>query len=308
VEGFYIILKVTYAHDIVVRKNHWHHSYNHAVVGIWSNVVVDGNLIHDTHPQLLVPHDGYGIYSVGKNQSIVNNVFWNTNNYCVHAAGYQRDSVPDTRYYGWTGKISNNTCAFTRKSAGIVVFQQKGDPSNPGDTTLYNYPADMQPIDISNNIFYQNCTDNSVCAVDTGRPYGVRLYDVPDIGATVRNNFSFNTKTSTSVFIRTDSRVGNFPGDPSTWATLSGNKTPEVNPDFVSASTSTPAAGSSPDFHLASNSAAINFGLNLFSATTVAGATNPGITTDRDGTARPSSEAFEAGAYEFGAGGGGGGE
>jgi hypothetical protein len=305
VEGFYNILHVAYAHDIVVRKNHWHHSYSQAILAVWYNVVVDGNMIHDTHPQLLVPDNGYGIYSTGKNQSIVNNIFWNTNTNCVHAAGYQKDSDPDTRYYGWTGKFSNNTCAFTRKSSGIVVFRQSGDPSNPSDTTLYNYPADMQPIDISNNIFYQNCTDNSLCAVGTGRgPYGVRLYDLPGVGATVRNNFSFNTKTSTSFFIRSDSVLGNFPGDPSTWATLSGNQDPEVSPDFVSVSTSPPAAGSSPDFHLASNSAAINFGLNLFSATTVTGATNPGITTDRDGNARPSSGAFEAGAYEFGAGGG----
>jgi hypothetical protein len=129
-------------------------------------------------------------------------------------------------------------------------------------------------VTISNNIFYQNVA---------GRPGGgVEFFGAPGMntGHTVTRNVFFGSNSGGAMLSGIASCID---------CVLAPNDTTN-NPNMVNAPLTRP---SSPDFHLKTGSAAIDFGLNL---------TANGLTKDFEGKDRPVGNGFDIGAYEFSTG------
>jgi len=141
------------AHDIVIRNCHIHDNWNQGLLGNGTNKDADQNLMH-------------GIYATGTAFTITNNLIYSNTAYGIQVAAYDynKDSMAGPEYAearNWL--IANNTLAFNKNRAGIVVWQDG-----------------VENGVIENNIFYRN-----------GGVNGVLFYTQQDRRHLVRNNIFY---------------------------------------------------------------------------------------------------------------------
>ena len=155
-----------------------------------------------------------------------------------------------------TGSRSTTTLCYSNGADGILLYDY-------GHTSAENY---CKNVTIINNTTYNNNTSTST-------PYygGIATDHKYAQNVVVRNNIAYETLQYAFAIKQ-----------PSNPATVMDHNlaTTTWNPGFVSAARA--------DFHLLSNSPAINYGSSL-------GA--PAV--DFDGSARPNGSAFDAGAFEY---------
>jgi hypothetical protein len=216
---------------------------------------------------------GYAMYLYGTGHIITNNLIYGNANYGMQGSGYTFSAGGATaqRQAGFQALIANNTIAYNGLG-GIVLTE-----------------AEHHDCIIENNIFYEN----SVNGAGTGHPNGVWVgYGGGGGGHIIRNNFAYSTAPRGLIFL--------LASDPTSYRQtnnicLSGCSAVATNPNMVNAPPTVPA---SPNFHLTSSSQATNFGLNLTGVvSSVSGLAVP--TADQDGVVRPTTGAWEVGAYEF---------
>ncbi len=271
IEGFeirncYCGIKYYHAYDSVIRKNWIHHNRTQGILGnSGMRIIIDRNIINANGH---VSTQDHGIYANGTPMAITNNVIYDNMCFGIQHNGakkYDPAKHPGREYeesQNWI--IANNTIAYQRNCAGIVVWGP--------------YTSNVR---IENNILYENrvkgteAQSNGIHFVGIGGATGSR-------GMVFRNNLVYASGTGGMLFLTKSpySIEGvNF--------TQSGNIVNTLTPKFVNAPAAMPAW---PNFTLASSSPAIDRGLNLFSA----------VKTDFAGRPRPSSGPFDIGAYEYG--------
>lgn len=204
---------------------------------------------------------GHGTYLSGSNYTIINNIIDYNAGYGMQCkGGAPQNWMPTSAYAPFTNSlIANNTITYQQTKAAINQWV-----SGAGGFVSNNI--------IQNNIFYENSQ------LSTGGAQVVDFLNGPT-NITVKNNVAFATSAGATGF-----RAGTCSS--CTITNNYGDDLAAVNPKMVNAPASRPA---SPDFHLNTDSVAINFGPNLYSA---------GVTTDFSLFPRPTIGMFEAGAYE----------
>jgi|CXWL01.1.fsa_nt_gi hypothetical protein len=266
----------TSANDITIRRNWIHGSKGQGILGGGINITIDRNVISQNGSSTQLDH---GMYLTGSNYVITNNLVYGNATFGIQVAGYtwegsgsyapKKGTVPDRSYAGASNfLIANNILAYNG-AAGIVIWQ-----------------AEAMNNKVFNNIFYESGPLRSASGTN-----GVQFLNSGS-GNVLNNNVFYASGAGSMTPINdcvtisgvitcyTDLRLGHY--------TLSNNLVNTANPGFVNAPGTIPSA---PDFHLQSNSPAINRGLNLYAQ---------GVTTDFAGAARPQTGAFEIGAYEYG--------
>jgi len=172
IEGFEIRygwdgVKFYNAHDIVIRNCHIHENWNQGLLGNGNRVLIDRNIIagngtNKEAGQNLV----HGIYATGSAFTITNNLIYSNTAYGIQVAAYDynKDSMAGPEYAdakNWF--IANNTLAFNKNRAGIVIWQNG-----------------VEDCIVQNNIFYRN-----------GGVNGVLFYTQQDRRHLVRNNIFY---------------------------------------------------------------------------------------------------------------------
>lgn len=286
-EGFevrdgYDCFRFDYAHHIAIRDNICHDTWTAWIGGGGIHITIDRNFMYRT---ALSGTSGHGLYIVGSNYTITNNVFFDTGTginrkYIIHAAAYQfcADRVPrgiGPEYGGfWDSYIANNVVAYG--SGGGMVLWNAGNGS--GITEAGCVPGNMRGNIVENNIFFEN---NS----------GLDCLDCPSTtDMIVRNNLFYATAPRGTQFL-----LGSL-------SEMIESGTKHADPLFVNAPAGQDDAPSSPDFRLRPGSPAENGGNNL-SSELRARYGMPALILDQAGNLRPASGAgaWERGAYEAGA-------
>lgn len=160
-------IKIYNAHDIVIRNCHIHENWNQGLLGNGNRVLIDGNTIasNGTNPE--AGHNlVHGIYATGTAFTIRNNLIYANTAYGIQVAAYDynKDSMAGPEYgdaKNWL--ITNNTLAFNKNRAGIVIWQDG-----------------VENCVVQNNIFYKN-----------GGVNGVLFYTQQDRRHLVRNNIFY---------------------------------------------------------------------------------------------------------------------
>lgn len=155
------------AHDIVLRNCHIRENWNQGILGNGNRVLIDRNIIagngtNKGTPQNLI----HGIYATGSAFTITNNVIHSNTAYGIQVAAYdyKKDSMAGPEYAearNWL--ISNNTIAFNKNRAGIVIWQDG-----------------VENCVVQNNILYKN-----------GGVNGILFYTQEGRRHPVRNNILF---------------------------------------------------------------------------------------------------------------------
>jgi hypothetical protein len=183
---------------------------------------------------------------------------------------------------------------FYNNNQGYGITNYNADPPFPSNNIYRNNYIHNNGNNVSttfgvvltsgvDNQFYNNLVINNANGISTNLQqfiYNNTVYGNGigfDCGAYCYSAINSDSQASSKNNIIFNNSINSISGG----AYSSNNLT--TNPNFVN------AAGN--DFHLQSSSLAINYGANLYSQ---------GVTTDFDGVARPTSGAFEAGAYEYG--------
>jgi hypothetical protein len=169
--------------------------------------------------------------------TITNSLLYNNYNYGIQLNGASSSLYNSAVHAGsefalsanWV--IANNTIAYSRNAAGIVVW---------GST--------CKNARIENNIFYENAVTAS-----TVNPQGVNFVGTTCTGISIRNNLAYASGSGGTKFLGTGAKEG-------THYTQSGNIVNTSIPGFVNAPATLP---SSPNFALASGAKAIDKGLIL---------------------------------------------
>jgi hypothetical protein len=155
------------AHDIVIRNCHVHDNWNQGLLGNGNRVLIDRNIIagngtnKDAGQNLM-----HGIYATGTALTITNNLIHSNTAYGIQVAAYDynKDSMAGPEYAeakNWL--IANNTIAFNKNRAGVVIWQDG-----------------VENCVVQNNIFYKN-----------GGVNGVLFYTQQDRRHPVRNNIFY---------------------------------------------------------------------------------------------------------------------
>jgi hypothetical protein len=161
------VVKFYNAHDIVIRSCHVHDNWNQGLLGNGNRVLIDRNIIagngtnKDAGRNLM-----HGIYATGSAFTITNNLIYSNTAYGIQVAAYDcnKDSMAGPEYAearNWL--IANNTFAFNKNRAGIVIWQDG-----------------VENCVVQNNIFYKN-----------GGVNGVLFYTQRDRRHLVRNNIFY---------------------------------------------------------------------------------------------------------------------
>lgn len=276
-------IKLSTAENIIIRRNYIHHNgadNNGSSVGILCTycyaLTIDRNRIHHngnytqfTKPDGTTRPRGVGIYIYGTGHVITNNIITESGTAGIQASGYPFSSGGATaqRQAGLQAYIANNTIAY---NWGLgLVFDQ----------------AEHHDSIVENNLFYQNAVNASVNGIRSG-------YGGGQGGHIIRNNHFYSTAPRGTISIDT---VNSWSYTQTNNICDSGCSAVSTNPNMVNAPATIPA---SPNFHLKSPSQAIGFGLNRTGYDSpVSGLDFP--TADHDGVVRPTSGAWEVGAYEF---------
>ena len=193
------------ASDIVIADNHiHHHRYTGVSIG-WqwgyalsetSNVLVQGNYIHDTGRHILC--DQGGIYTLGIQPGtvITNNVIKNVFSYAIYMWGIYLDEgtsqivvsnnvVYNTgwaslfQHYGANNTIINNVFA----RASLISPPQPGDPGPDGDIH----------VSLTENHRSWTYTRNIVYDTFQGQSHSAFRYDQPNVDVSFSNNLYYNT-------------------------------------------------------------------------------------------------------------------
>jgi len=155
------------AHDIVIRNCRIHENWNQGMLGNGNRVLIDRNVIagngtnEDAGRNLV-----HGIYATGTAFRITNNIIHSNTAYGIQVAAYDynKDSMAGPEYAeakNWL--IANNTLAFNKNRAGIVIWQDG-----------------VENCVVQNNIFYKN-----------GGVNGILFYSQQDRRHLVRNNIFY---------------------------------------------------------------------------------------------------------------------
>jgi hypothetical protein len=160
-------IKFYNAHDVVIRNCYVHENWNQGLLGNGNRMLIDRNIIagNGTNPEAgenLV----HGIYATGTAFTIRNNLIYANTAYGIQVAAYdyKEDSMAGPEYAdakNWL--IANNTLAFNKNRAGIVIWQDG-----------------VENCVVQNNIFYKN-----------GGVNGVLFYTQQDRRHIVRNNIFY---------------------------------------------------------------------------------------------------------------------
>jgi len=137
------------AHDVAIRNCRIHDNFNQGILGNGNRVLIDRNLIAGNGTnQGARPNLMHGIYATGSAFTITNNVIHSNSAYGIQVAAYDynKDSMAGPEYAeakDWL--IANNTLAFNKHRAGIVVWQDG-----------------VENCVVQNNIFYKNAGSNGI--------------------------------------------------------------------------------------------------------------------------------------------------
>ncbi len=160
-------IKLYNAHDVVIRNCHIHENWNQGILGNGNRVLIDRNVIAGNGTNAEAARNLlHGIYATGTTFTITNNLIHSNTAYGVQVAAYdyKEDSMAGPEYAeakNWL--IANNTLAFNKNRAGVVVWQDG-----------------VENCVIQNNIFYKN-----------GGVNGVLFYTQQDRRHLVRNNIFY---------------------------------------------------------------------------------------------------------------------
>jgi hypothetical protein len=155
------------AHDIIIRKCNIHENWNQGILGNGNRVLIDRNIIAGNGTNKNVAQNlVHGIYSTGSAFTITNNLIHSNTAYGIQVAAYdyKKDSMAGPEYAeakNWL--IANNTLAFNKNRAGIVIWQDGVENCVVQNNILYKnggvngilfYTQEGQRHPIRNNIFY----------------------------------------------------------------------------------------------------------------------------------------------------------
>ena len=155
------------AHDIAIRNCHIHDNWNQGMLGNGNRVLIDRNVIagngtnKDARQSLM-----HGIYATGTAFTITNNLIHSNTAYGIQVAAYEynKDSMAGPEYAeakNWL--IANNTIAFNKNRAGVVIWQDGVENCVVQNNILYKnggvngvlfYSQKGQRHPVRNNIFY----------------------------------------------------------------------------------------------------------------------------------------------------------
>ena len=272
------------AHDNIISNASAGIFYTYSITPASSNIQLYRNTISGCNW-------GIGSGSGGAN-AVVDNFQIHDND--ITMPGTIWDDAPDNNHhngmYIWAAqpgskvtnlKIFNNYVhgdAGAHSTAFIYVSANESGTVAHGleGVLIYNNLIVATTAGATNGCIFPSCNgfsvyDNTiVCTTSAQGGLGIREYtgNSPGTSGSIQNNIIYNWITTTYT-------VGGVTNLTYT------NNLENIKPSFVNGTT---------DFHLTSASPAINAGINLFST----------FTTDKDGSARPSSGVWTLGAYVFG--------
>lgn len=253
IEGFEIqrgwkAIKWHNLHDSVIRRNWLHDALRgsplQAIGG--TRVLIDRNRINHNAIVNLDGSEtgGHGIYLHGSAYTLTNNIIYDNHTFGIQINGsatsaYDPAKHPSPEFAGaanWV--IANNTLAYSKDGAGIVVWG-----------SLCNNAR------IENNIFYENAVNKS-----SSTAQGVHFSSAAaSTGIQIRNNLFYASDSGGTVAIGSGATEG-------VTYTQSGNIVNVSAPAFVNGGNN--ALPSSPDWRLTAGSPAIDKGLTLSAVTT----------------------------------------
>jgi len=155
------------AHDIVIRNCHIHQNWNQGILGNGNRVLIDRNIIAGNGTDKKVAQNlMHGIYATGTAFTITNNLIHSNTAYGIQVAAYDynKDSMAGPEYAeakNWL--IANNTIAFNKNRAGIVIWQDGVENCVVQNNILYKnggvngilfYSQQGRRHPVRNNIFY----------------------------------------------------------------------------------------------------------------------------------------------------------
>ena len=155
------------AHDIVIRSCHIHENFNQGVLGNGNRVLIDRNIIAGNGTNQNVQQNLlHGIYATGTAFTITNNLIYSNTAYGIQVAAYdyKEDSMAGPEYAeakNWL--IANNTIAFNKNRAGVVIWQDGVEDCVVQNNILYKnggvngilfYSQKGRRHLVRNNIFY----------------------------------------------------------------------------------------------------------------------------------------------------------
>lgn len=237
-------------HDGTISHNHIHDHINQGILGSGgTRVLIQKNVVNHNGPFSTNPTSNleHGIYIRGSHITILNNVIYDNLAYGITQNGssssvYSPTRNPSVEFSGannWI--IANNTIAYNRNRAGIVVWGALCDDSR-----------------YENNIFYENSV-----TLGTGEPQGINCSSCTgSTGLSIKNNHYYGSGSG--------AQVGNHA---SLVGTISGNVVNVSPPAFVDGGSNLLPA--TPDFRLTAR-APVNIALaNEFLTNGVVGAFQP---------------------------------
>lgn len=275
IKDFYYAVKINWAHDIIIRNNIIHHSGAEGIQGYGYNLTIDRNTFYHNAYVYTPPYFGYDLYLTGQNISVTNNVMSDASGFCMQLDGGADPMRPSDLFAGFSGRFSNNTCAFSQARAGLTIWGGGNECCGP-----------VHDLTVDNNIFLNPCYNDALCS--DANAGAIRFYNIaPTTPVHIYNNLYYNNAAGCPAcpFILNQGCGANC-------YTTSGNII-GTDPNLYGGTPSTPSTP--PNYHLTSGSAAArDAGLNLASQ---------GITVDRDGVSRPQGSGYDIGAYEYDVGG-----
>lgn len=228
-------------HDSTIRGNRIHHNNNQAIVGSGTRNLIDRNAIHSNGNQAQCDMDPswctqeHGIYANGTAFTVTNNIIYDNLGNGIQLNGsvsYDSAKYAGPEYaasHNWI--IANNTFAYQRYGAGIVVWSANCDNAR-----------------IENNLFYENGVNGS-----TGHTQGIHFLNAMNsLGVTIKNNHFYASGSGRQVALTATGQPDNL---------VTSESVINVSPPaFVNGPASLPA---SPNFALTEQSPAVDAGLAL---------------------------------------------
>lgn len=240
-------------HDTIIRRNWIHHAKAQGILGNGKNNVIDRNIVSQNGGRCVFGksendptrscNQFHGMYLTGSNWTITNNLIYDNLASGIHVAGYPwctdgkcygggSINKTDPSYAGaanWV--IANNTIAYQKEGAGIIVWQ-------PG--AIKNR--------IINNIFYENSQ-----SAERGTLQGISFWGSGE-GHIVQNNLSYASGAGGTA------PYGGSTGWQNKFTDAGGNIVNVSSPRFVNALS---IISGTPNFRLQSSSPAIDMGLEV---------------------------------------------
>lgn len=266
-------IKFHSTHNSTFRRNKIHHNKTNGILGQGGHHnLFDRNIIHhngnfDTcHEVTVACAQDHGIYAFGRNYVITNNIFYYNIGFGLQQNGYSTshytpNRVPSPDFAGAANWIVANNVFAYSYNAPGLVIWD-----SESDNGRYE-----------NNIFYENKVTGSASSTN-----GIHFVGGGQRNNLIRNNIFYASGSGGQVAITASAVEGTQYTQSNNWF--------GTNPAFVNGgSNSLPAV---PDFRLKASSPAIDKGLD------------PNVLStkfDFAGGARPQGQAYDIGAYEFGA-------